>query len=433
MGDQQVVPIWALSSGGSDDDFLQRLYDGEQELSRDRLDRLRAGLVALSDDPPVVLERYAVSPQEVPGTGRLVAAGSPLAKSLAEIVGSTRQAAPAEVAAGTTEVLYKMVVPDKLAGQLAAGTARQMSAKGDGVYSAIRGSKSIVGNARFVPVAAGAGGGAATGGAAVAAGAGVGAAVLAAAPVVLLLAATAGSIYAEQERRAALGRVEDILHQLQTDELDEERDELNGAVPAITKATALLADEGRLGHSLGLDAAVNRIDTAVSRVERRVSDWERALAGFAGTATPDRLIKAFPGLGAPGGEFEAKLRMAVFAIAMKRRVAILQAAEHTRNDSNLSLSRFNRELAKDTADLAALEGRIVTLLGSLAGLSIEAPKKRVDRPYRPSEVRELLRWTPYLRTFADRELPAAGHQGDLELFFVAQDDGSIRVLEPASA
>lgn len=432
MGDEKVVPIWTLSSGGSDDAVLERFYDGEGELTRDRLDRLRVALAVLSDDPPVVLERYAVAPEDISGGGRLVAAGSPLAKSLADIVGSTRQASPAEVAAGTTEVLYKMVVPEKLAGQLAAGTARQMAAKDGGVYSAVRGAKDIVGHTRFVPVAAGTGGGAAAGGAAAAAGAGAVGVALAAAPVVLLLAATAGSIYAEEERRAALARVEDILNQLKTDELDKERDELNGAVAAISKATALLADEGRLGQSLGLDAAVNRIDTGVSRAERRIGEWERALAALEGSATPDDLKKSFPGLGGRGGEFEAKLRMAVFAISMKRRVAILQAAEHTRNDANLSLSRFNRELAKDTAELADLDHRIGALLNGLATLRLEAPKRRFDVVYRSAEVHELLRWTPYLRTFAAREMPATGIHGDLEVLFVAHDDGSLRVLEPAS-
>lgn len=429
MSDQRVVPIWALSSGGSDDALLEQLYGGAQELSRDRLDRVRAALVALSDDPPVVLERYAVTPEQVSGSGRLVSAGSPLAHSLSEIVGATRRAAPAEVAAGTTEVLYKMVVPEKLAGQLAAGTARQMVAKGGGVYSGIRGAKDIVGNARFVPVAAGAAGGAAAGGAA---GAGAMGVAIAAAPVVLLLAATAGSIYADEQRRAALERVENILNDLKQGQLDEELDELNGAVPAITKATALLADEGRLGTSLGLDSAVNRIDTAVSRAERRINEWERALIRFKGSATPEALTKAFPGLGKSGGEFEAKLRMAVFAMAMKRRVAILQAAQHTRADSGLSLSRFNRELAKDTAELGELEDRISSLLGDMAALSIEAPKRRVDFAYRASEVRDLLKWTPRLRQFAAKEMPNAGRRGDLELYFVAHDDGSIRVLEPAS-
>lgn len=431
VGQEHVVPIWTLSSGGSDDAALARLYNGDQELTRDRLDRYRAALAVMSDDPPVVLERYVLAPEDLPTSGRLVTAGSPLAKSLADIVGSTRRAAPAEVAVGTTEVLYKMVVPEKLAGQLAAGTARQMAAKDGGFYSAVQGAKSVVGHTRFVPVAAGTGGGAAAGGAAVA-GAGALGIALAAAPAVLLLAATAGSIYAEEERRAALMRVEDILNQMKTDELDKERDELNGAVAAISKATALLADEGRLGQSLGLDAAVNRIDTAVSRAERRIGEWERTLALFQGSATPGDLKKAYPGLGGTGGEFEAKLRMAVFAITMKRRVAILQAAEHTQADSNLSLSRFNRELAKDTADLARLEQRIGSLVSGLATLNIVAPKRRLDLAYRSPEVRELLGWTPYLREFAAREMPTTGLRGDLEVLFVAHDDGSLRVLEPGS-
>lgn len=432
MADEQVVPIWTLSAGGSDDALVQRLYEGDGELSQARLDGLRAALAALSDDPPVVMERHAVLRQDVPGGGRLVAAGSPMAKTIADIVGKTRQVAPAEAASGATEVLYRMVVPEKLAGQLAQGTARQMSAGGGGVYSAIRGSRNIVGNAKFVPVATSAGGGAAAGGAAAMAGAGAVGAVLAAAPVVLLLAATAGSVYAEEQRRQALERVENLLNERRYADLEAELDELNGAVKAIRKATALLADEGRLGKSLGLDSAVNRIDTAVSTAERRLGEWERALVNLNGTATPTTLKAAFPGLGASNGLFEAQLRMAVFAISMKRRVAILQAAEHTQADTELSLSRFNRELASDAEDLALLERRIAALLSDLADIKIEAPKKRIDVVYKAKEVRELLSWTPYLRGFAAREVPATPTSGDLEICFIANDDGSIRVLDSSA-
>jgi hypothetical protein len=440
MAEPQEVPYWTLSTGGDEDDALvQRLQGDDVELSQDRLQRLRVALAAMSDNPPIVMERYALALPDVPQGGRLVAAGSPLAKQLGDIIGTTRQVAPVEAAAGSTEVLYRMVVPERLASQLAQGTAKQMVAKDGGVYSAVRGAKSIVGNTRFVPVSAGTGtaGAAGAGGAAAAAGLGsVGAvgAVVAAAPVVLLLAATAGSIYAEEQRRRTLERVEEVLNTLKADALDEERDDLNGAVAAITKATALLADEGRLGMSLGLDSAVNRIDTAVSRAERRVRDWERAVVGFDGSATPDELKAKFPGLGASGGEFEGKLRMACFAIAMKRRVAILQAAEHTQADTSLSLSRFNDALAEDTGDLAQLEQRIVHMLTELAHLKIAAPARRQHRVgYRPGEVRELLSWTPYLRTFADRETPASLGGTDLELCFVANDDGSIRVLQPVPA
>lgn len=109
-----------------------------------------------------------------------------------------------------------------LAGQLAQGTARQMSAGGGGVYSAIRGSLNIVGNAKFVPVATSAGGGAAADGAAAMAGAGAVGAVLAAAPIVLLLVATAGRVYAEEQRRQALERVENPLNERRYADLEAE-------------------------------------------------------------------------------------------------------------------------------------------------------------------------------------------------------------------
>jgi hypothetical protein len=426
MVDEQIVPVWTLSSGGADDALVAQLQGPDQELSGTRLSRLRAALTALSDDPPVVLERHAVTPDDLPDAGRVVAAASPLARSLAEIIGSTRRAGAAESAAGTTEVLYRMIVPQRLAGQLAQGAARPMSAGGNAIYGAIRDRTQVVGQARFVPVSAGA----AAGGVAAAGGAGVVGAVVAAAPVVLLLAATAGSIHAEEQRRRALERVEDALNDLKEDSLDKERDELNGAVGAIAKATALLADEGRLGVSLGLDSAVNRIDTALSRAERRVGEWERTLDGLGTAATPKDLQAAFAGIEAEGGEFEAKLRMAGFAIAMKRRVAILQAAEHTQADTKLSLSRFNRELARDTGDLDRLEQRMAIVLERLSEVLIKTPDRRRGIVYLPAEVRELLQWTPRLRRLAVAETPAARTPGDVELRFVARDDGSILVLPP---
>lgn len=428
MTDEEVVPMWALSTGGTDDALLELLQGNEAQLSAERLGRLRHALAALSDDPPVLLERHVIRPQDAPSGGRIVSAASPLARTLGEIVASTRGATSTEVSTKTGEVLYRMVLPDKLAGQLVNGTARQMTAKSGGVYSAVLGKTGIAGNARFVPVA---GGGAAAGGAAAAAGAGTVGVVLAAAPVVLLLAATAGSVYAEEQRRVALQRVEDILHQFKADELDKERDELNGAVPAIAKATALLADEGRLGTSLGLDSAVNRVDTAVSRAARRLGEWERALADLDGAATPADLHKAFPGLGETGGEFEAKLRLAVFAFAMKRRVAVLQAAEHTDTSRGLSLSRFMRELASDTHEVSDLEDRVASLLAGIADLTIQAPSRFVNAVYRRSEVQDLLTWTPRLRELAERSAPATSASGDLEICFLANSDGSLRILEPA--
>ena len=83
--------------------------------------------------------------------------------------------------------------------------------------------------------------------------------VTAAASFVLLAVATAASLYAEEQRRKAMERVTELLEELTADNLDAERDRLNGATTAVERATALLLDKGEAGHSLGLDAAVNTV------------------------------------------------------------------------------------------------------------------------------------------------------------------------------
>lgn len=89
--------------------------------------------------------------------------------------------------------------------------------------------------------------------------------VTAAASFVFLAVATAASVYAEEQRRKAMEKVTELLEELTADDLDAERDRLNGATTAVERATALLLDKGEAGHSPGLDAAVHTVDTAIAR------------------------------------------------------------------------------------------------------------------------------------------------------------------------
>ncbi|MEU5554052.1 hypothetical protein ABZ738_30195 [Micromonospora sp. NPDC047793] len=68
--------------------------------------------------------------------------------------------------------------------------------------------------------------------------------VTAASSFVLLAVATATSMYAEEQRRKAMERVTELLEELTADNLDAERDRLNGATAAVERATALLIDKG---------------------------------------------------------------------------------------------------------------------------------------------------------------------------------------------
>jgi len=196
--------------------------------------------------------------------------------------------------------------------------------------------------ARFVPgVAAessGAGLAAAGGGAAI----GLGGAVVAAAPFVIMAVAAASAFYAEEQRRRALERIENSLIELLQNDLDQEMAAINGAMPALAKATSLLVDEGRLGASLGIDSAVNAIGTALARAKQRSQRWHQDVSRLSQQATVDQIEKSFPGVMGGDGRFIAELRMAGLAIAAKRRIMVLQAAEHAQINQGLSLKRVPR-------------------------------------------------------------------------------------------
>lgn len=103
-------------------------------LTAEKLQQLRSALAAFADDPPVTLERYELPAGTITG-GHPVAQGAPLLQHLAQIVGQKAAAAPGASAGG--ETLYRMVVDQRIAGQLAQGLAHPMKAAGGGIYGGI--------------------------------------------------------------------------------------------------------------------------------------------------------------------------------------------------------------------------------------------------------------------------------------------------------
>jgi hypothetical protein len=328
-------------------------------------------------------------------------------------------------------------VPAKVAAQMGSGVARMMpsSAVAGGVHSSVLGAAGVVGQATFVPVAAEAaaatGGVAAGGSAAVGAGAAIGGAgvVTVAAPLVLLAVATAATVYAEQQRREALERITELLADVRQAQLDDERDALMASSRALEKATALLLDEGKIGHSLGLDSAVHIIDKAVEAAMRRADDWQRKLESFGGSVSVSKLKEAYPGIDKPAGEFRAQLRMAALAIAMKRRVAILQAIEHAQQSPDLTLPRFAAVLTAEQQTVDGLEAELRSLLDALARIQLRPSDRTLDTLLTRGEVRDLLSWTPRLRELAETETTSINGKGaDVEVAMIRQVDGKVRVL-----
>lgn len=427
MSEGEPLPFWILGSGPEEALPIDVRVKAEG-LTAEKLQQLRSALAAFADDPPVTLERYELPAGTIVG-GHAVAQGAPILKQLAEIVGPKAAAAARPPAGG--ETLYRMVVDQRIAGQLAQGLARPMGAADGGIYSAVLGEGGIVANARFVPAAAAEGGGvglaAAGGGAAI----GLGGAVVAAAPFVILAIAAAGAIYTEEQRRRALERIESSLKELLQNDLDQEMAAINGAMPALAKATSLLVDEGRLGASLGIDSAAYAIDTAIERAKSRTQRWLQDVSLLSQKATVDQIEKSFPGVKNGDGRFVAELRMAGLAIAAKRRSMVLQAVEHAQLNQGLSLRRFLAEIEREATALDELEASLIDFLTRLSELPIRVGSGIRGRILLSSDADELLKWPERLRDLRRSEAPRVNSSGHMEIGIVLGADGRARILEPS--
>ncbi|MER6265981.1 hypothetical protein [Streptomyces sp900105755] len=371
-----TVPVFTLATA---DVRVPGLVAGES-MTAERLAELRGVLAVLADEPIVTLEVHPLPDKIDRGRGIPLDAASPLAQHLSQfITQSTRTSLTAARATASGENLYRMVVPAKVAAQFGKGLVRPMVAKG--AVGGFRGplvdtGGKIVAGSTFVPVggaaAAGTVGGAgATAGAAAAGGT----ALTVAAPLVLMAVAVGVSAYADHKRQQAIEHITELLEQLQQDKLDDEHSALNGCRAAIDKATAILLDEGKLGVSLGLDSAVHTIDTALSKADLRLARWQSALDGLPeGEAVElGTLTKSFPGVDDQGGMFRTHVELASLAIALMRRVIVLQAVDHAQSDPGNPFENFTRALKRDQQRLDELESGIAGVLLRLSALELGRP------------------------------------------------------------
>ncbi|MDF2051155.1 hypothetical protein [Arthrobacter sp. Cr_A7] len=438
----ELVPVWTLATTEvSVTDVL-----GSEGLTPARLSELRTVLAALADSPIATLEMHPMPPARNRKGGIPLDAASPLATQLAQLVSQTAKSAPQKLnLAETGEVLYTMVVPAKVASQVGSGLVTPMVSKtvAGGVHSALRDSHGIVANATFVPVAcskasavgAGAAGaaGAATGSAATAGVAVASAGALTvAAPLVLMAVAVGVSAHAEQQRQEAIERITDLLEQLHEDSLDKERNELDGSREAIDKATSILLDKGKIGFSLGLDSSVHGINTAIAATRRRLKKWEAALDALPdGAVEVSALKKSFPGVTEEGGTFRAHLEIARLAIALKRRVLVLQAVDHAQQDTSNPFTSFIGTLRDDGRSTDELESGITEVLHRLANLELKRDGGFRLPAFTPGEVDQLLQAAYRLRALGDG-LHTDSHQGDVAIEMERNSDGSL-VVFPAIA
>lgn len=424
-----AVPVWTLST--SEAARLPAVAD-EGALTPERLTELRGALASLSSAPLVTLEAHALAKPRLRSAGLALDAASPLAQELSRLIAGRAQSVPAVAeVAESTEVLYRMVVPAKLAADVGKGLINPMksNAVAGGVHSALRDAKSVAGQATFVPVkpaAVGAATGTAAGSVA------AGSMITVAAPLVLLAVAVGASAHADHQRQQSIERITALLEQLHDDKLEHERNELDGCRDAIDKATALLLDRGKVGVSLGLDSAVHAISTATQIAAGRVTRWEAALNRIVGNRVDvAELEDAFPGVCEDGGTFRTHLELARLAIALKRRVVLLQGVEAGQSDPDNQFENFVHSLNDDQQRVLELESRIDNVLARLSALEVRSPKRLIDRVMTRKQVDSLLETSYRLRAIG-AAVAASGSQQEVVIEIEKHSDGTLLVL-PARA
>ncbi|MFF4300353.1 hypothetical protein [Streptomyces sp. NPDC001601] len=424
-----TVPVFTLATA---DVRVPGLAAGEL-MTAARLAELRGVLAVLADEPIVTLEVHPLPDKIDRGRGIPLDAASPLAQHLSQfITQSTRTSLTAARATASGENLYRLVVPAKVAAQFGKGLVHPMVAKG--AAGGFRGplvdaGGKIVAGSRFVPVggaaAAGTVGGAgATAGAAAAGGT----ALTVAAPLVLMAVAVGVSAYADHKRQRAIEHITELLEQLQQDKLDDEHSALNGCRAAIDKATAILLDEGKLGVSLGLDSAVHTIDTALGKADLRLARWQSALDGLPeGEAVElGTLTKSFPGVDEQGGMFRTHVELASLAIALMRRVVVLQAVEHAQSDPGNPFENFTRALKRDQQRLEELESGIAGVLVRLSALELARPNGLMP-VFTAGEVDRLMSAAHRIRKLGDG-VTAGSRTTDVAIEIARSKDGSVVVF-----
>lgn len=432
--DGTIVPVWTLSTTQG---ATVPAFADEGALTAERLTELRSALAAFASAPLVTLEAHPLpAKRDRASSGLALDAMSPLAKELSRLVTGSSKSPAVQQVTQSTEVLYRMHVPAKVASQFGKGLVKPMTSKAvdGGVYGDLvagAGKSAIAAKATFVPVEAASAGATGTAVGAAAGTAAAGTAMTVAAPLVLMAVAVGASAYADHERQKAIENITELLEKLHDDKLEAERSALDGCRDAIDKATALLLDRGKVGSSLGLDSAVHAISTASQRAETRVKKWEAALDSVLEDDHVDvaELDAAFPGISGEGGEFRAQLEMAALAIALKRRVIVLQGVEAGQSDQDNPFENFVQSLRADQQRINELEARIENVLRRLSSLELRSPKRLIDKVMTRKQVDSLLDASYRLRALAPAETNAAA---DVVIEIEKHQDGTLLVL-PARA
>ena len=199
---------------------------------------------------------------------------------------------------------------------------------------------------------------------------------------------------------------------------------------AIDKATSILLDRGKLGLSLGLDSASYAISKGIEGSSRRLRKWQEALDSLSeGAVSIKELEAAFPGISEEGGEFRTHLELARLAIALKRRIVVLQAVEHAQMDeTDNPFKSFASTLNADARSLDKLESGINSVLYRLSTLELKSNNRGFKKlAVSQKDVDSLLEMVYRLRSF-ESDINSENSRADVAIEIERKVDGSVVVF-----
>ncbi|MFC8617831.1 hypothetical protein ACFT9M_15650 [Micromonospora purpureochromogenes] len=145
------------------------------------------------------------------------------------------------------------------------------------------------------------------------------------------------------------------------------------------------------------------------------------------------LTKSFPGIDEEGGAFRAHVEFARLAIALKRRVLVLQAVEHAQQaGTDNPFKSFIGTLRDDERRVDELESGINSVLLRLSTLELKRPGGFRSIMFTQGEVDDLLKAAYRLRALGDG-LDVGVHQADVAIEIERSSDGSLVVFPAVAA
>ena len=124
-------------------------------------------------------------------------------------------------------------------------------------------------------------------------------------------------------------------------------------------------------------------------------------------------------------------KTAALAVALKRRVIVLQGVEAGQGDQENQFENFVRSLRDDQQRINDLEGRIENVLRRLSAIELRTPKRLIDKMMTRKQVDGLLDASYRLRAL-DPGHSASSLNADLVIEIEKHKDGALLVL-PARA